>query len=174
MIRVNQANYDAAQVYIRESGFKIDPDLGEIYRRDGTPIRAALNTWGYRRFRFGKIGVLHHRVIWESVHGPVPPEMFINHIDGDKTNNAIDNLECVTHDDNMRHARESRLIDHGPQFENRERVCAIYRDAWSSLTARQVAEKYGTKVSYVRSVKYGLTRAEWTADLTTPGRAAGR
>lgn len=34
----------------------------------------------------------------------------INHIDGDKTNNQLDNLEVVSHRENMQHAWKNKLI----------------------------------------------------------------
>lgn len=43
-----------------------------------------------------------HRFMWETFKGPIPPKMVINHIDGDRENNAIWNLECVTQSENMK------------------------------------------------------------------------
>jgi len=37
-----------------------------------------------------------HRVIWKSINGKIPPGYDIHHIDGDRTNNHIDNLELIT------------------------------------------------------------------------------
>lgn len=37
-----------------------------------------------------------HRLIWEEYHGKIPNNMAIHHIDGDKTNNKIDNLELLS------------------------------------------------------------------------------
>ena len=36
-----------------------------------------------------------HRRVWRKHHGPVPVGFFIHHIDGNKQNNAIENLELV-------------------------------------------------------------------------------
>ena len=50
----------------------------------------------YIRVRFhGRITTLH-RAIWELVNGEIPKDTMIHHIDGDKSNNYIENLECVT------------------------------------------------------------------------------
>lgn len=42
-----------------------------------------------------------YRVVWQSVNGPIPRDSMgrsyeIHHIDGDKTNNSIQNLQCVS------------------------------------------------------------------------------
>lgn len=47
---------------------------------------------------------LAHRLIYEAFHGPIPPKMWINHKDGNKSNNAIDNLELTTPSENHRQA----------------------------------------------------------------------
>ncbi len=55
-------------------------------------------TGGY--FTLGKNTRLH-RVIWESVHGSIPENHDIHHIDGNKLNNSIENLECISHSSHM-------------------------------------------------------------------------
>ena len=46
--------------------------------------------------------VMEHHLVWEAVNGPVPDGYDIHHVDGDTYNNAIDNLECLTHSDHAR------------------------------------------------------------------------
>lgn len=50
--------------------------------------------------------LLFHRFLWESKRGKIPQGLFINHKDGNKKNNRIDNLEVVTLQENNRHCRE--------------------------------------------------------------------
>jgi hypothetical protein len=52
-----------------------------------------------------------HRLVWEQFNGPIPEGMVINHIDGNKKNNDLNNLELVTHAENIRHAFESGAHD---------------------------------------------------------------
>ena len=45
-----------------------------------------------------------HRLVWEAFNGPIPGRLEINHKDLIRTNNRLDNLELVTHQQNMKHA----------------------------------------------------------------------
>jgi hypothetical protein len=47
-----------------------------------------------------------HRIIYQAANGPIPKNKEINHIDLDKKNNKLSNLELVTHKQNMKHAVE--------------------------------------------------------------------
>ena len=49
---------------------------------------------------------LLHRMIWEHHKGPIPKAHIIHHKDGDKLNNSIDNLECMSQ---AEHSRLHRL-----------------------------------------------------------------
>ena len=46
-----------------------------------------------------------HQEIRKDAHGPIPEGHEIHHRDGDPSNNVLDNLECITHQEHMaRHA----------------------------------------------------------------------
>lgn len=42
-----------------------------------------------------KYRMYEHRYVWEKFHGPIPKDHEIHHVDGDRTNNTIENLECL-------------------------------------------------------------------------------
>ena len=44
-----------------------------------------------------------HRLMWEAFNGPIPGRLEINHKDLDRSNNRLDNLELVTHQQNAQH-----------------------------------------------------------------------
>lgn len=45
-----------------------------------------------------------HRIVWEAFNGRIEGRLEINHKDLDRANNRLDNLEVVTHQQNLQHA----------------------------------------------------------------------
>lgn len=75
--------------------------LGRIRNKINKKIRInhKINS-GYFIVTFSKNrvprNVLIHRLVYETFIKKIPPKMTINHIDSNKENNSVDNLECVT------------------------------------------------------------------------------
>lgn len=89
-------------------------NFGEVRRSDKTyrrklRIGGSLSNSGYLLVGLsvkGKSKNYHiHRLVYLTFKGAIPDGYDINHKNGIRTDNAPDNLECVTHADNMRHAR---------------------------------------------------------------------
>lgn len=40
--------------------------------------------------------VYEHRRVWSEAHGPIPDGFHVHHIDGDRSNNALENLRAVS------------------------------------------------------------------------------
>jgi len=70
--------------------------------KKATPDRGYTATW----FTDGKRRALRrtHTVVAETWIGPKPSGYVVNHIDGDRKNSHVDNLEYVTHRQNILHA----------------------------------------------------------------------
>lgn len=51
---------------------------------------------GYYSLRINYIAYLCHRVVWVLHNGTIENNVVIDHIDGDPSNNRIDNLRAVT------------------------------------------------------------------------------
>lgn len=56
-----------------------------------------------------------HRLVWSAFNTPIPDGYVINHLNGDKGDNRLANLECVTRSENTHHAIRKGLIS----FENK-------------------------------------------------------
>lgn len=44
-----------------------------------------------------------HRFLWEQAYGPIPVGHIVHHIDGDKRNNDLANLQLMTHREHAAH-----------------------------------------------------------------------
>ena len=56
---------------------------------------------GYKRFSYNHHTYSIHRLVYETFNGPIPEGLKIDHIDGNRTNNALSNLRLVTQSENM-------------------------------------------------------------------------
>ena len=86
--------------YEKETGFffwKVKPSHSKISVGDraGTLLKN-----GYVMIRINKRGYLAHRLAWAIIHGESPVQM-IDHINGIKTDNSIENIRPVTRSQNL-------------------------------------------------------------------------
>ena len=83
---------DGNLIWKKPTGRRIS--VGQIAGRDNN---------GYRMIGlFGK-GHMTHRLIFMFHHGYLPSE--VDHIDGNKSNNKIENLRAATHSENLKNQR---------------------------------------------------------------------
>lgn len=63
------------------------------------------NGIGYKAVKLknemGRSNLYVHRLVYRNFVGVIPKGMEINHIDHDKSNNSLENLELVTHSENL-------------------------------------------------------------------------
>lgn len=63
-----------------------------------------LNVRGYITVGFAKKTHMVHRLVAQAFIQNPDNKPFVNHIDGNKLNNDVDNLEWVTHQENIQHS----------------------------------------------------------------------
>ena len=93
--------------------FAYDPLRGIIYSsvsgKDYPP-----NSRGYIRLNLDGRILQGHRVAWALYHNELPdPSLEIDHIDGNPSNNRIENLRLVTRSENLRNKNLYKSCKHG-------------------------------------------------------------
>ncbi len=154
-----RAHYDQALDLIMGGAWRVNADEGSVYGRG-----RSLAAWrpigvlraGYMRLRIGFKGpsVSAHRVIWESVHGPSDLTLTINHKNGVKTDNRIENLELVTNRDNVIHAFETGLGSHASRnVGSRNGMAKLTEDQALEIRHRRAGGESGN----VLALEFGVS-----------------
>ena len=100
-----------------------------------------------------------HRLVMENFSKEIPDGYEVNHIDGNKANNHISNLEIVTHQENIVHSYENNLSKraekHSQSKLSNEDVFFIrknYKPFDTEFGAKPLSEKYGVGKSTISTI----------------------
>ena len=104
---------------------------GLSWRRYGGRQITGKGRDGYYRFQLGGTAWKVHRVIWCLEHGDVDPDVILDHIDRDKTNNTLENLRETDSSGN----RRNRAIGKG-------RYARKQKGRWASYFTMPITRKY--------------------------------
>ena len=120
---------------------------GQIYSKKGNRfLEGKKNHKGYKQVTIvteeGQREVRVHVAVMENFVGSRPEGLTIDHIDGNKDNNHVSNLEYVTNAENRRRAQEMGLYDIHKKKIRGVNVATGEEKEWESI--REVArEIYG-------------------------------
>lgn len=104
-----------------------------------------------------------HRVVAQAFVDNTAGKTQVNHIDGDKTNNRVENLEWVTNYENRIHALETGLHASGSRSPHarmteaqilviKERIAAGDRNV-------DIAKDFGVSHKYISGIRHGHSRS---------------
>ena len=96
-----------------------------------------------------------HRVIWCMNYGPIPDGMYIDHINGNKADNRLENLRVVPHADNMKNKTIYKnnktgyagVYPYGKKFVSsictggKQKHIGVFNCVTSAAVARAIAER---------------------------------
>ena len=141
-----------------------DPATGDVrwaahvtgYGRKPGRIVGGGNGGGYRRVNILNHRVMYHRLVWAMHYGSWP-DGFIDHINGDRSDNRASNLRVVTAAENSRNRRPraGRELPFGVYRNNKGFQASIRRDnKWiglgtyptpeeASIAYHQAKERFG-------------------------------
>ena len=141
--------------------------------RSGKHLKPITQKLGYKSIMLSQDGkrcvFLVHRLIAMSYIGrDVRSQVQVNHKDGIKANNAVDNLEWMSSKDNVRHAVQTGLKD--SQFANArevtdEQALGICHSLLSGNRPKKVAELFSTTVHVVNNIRHKKAYRHITDDF---------
>ena len=119
-------------------------------------------TAGYQRINMYGRTMAVHRLVYLVFVGEISENMTIDHVDGNKLNNEVSNLECVTYGENNKRAYSLGLSRY-----DRKRLSEISngsRNGMAKLTKEQVIEarklyEYGIPIKDISAIVGLLPKA---------------
>lgn len=109
-----------------------------------------------------------HRVIWQAFNGPIEGRLEVNHINSDRGDNRLCNLELMTRSQNSAYAyshnarpRQAPRMVKGSKTYNAkitEEAVPVMRElARQGMTYREIGERYGVTMSVAYRCVIGKT-----------------
>lgn len=99
---------------------------------------------------------VHRLVAMEYIPNPLNKKE-VNHIDANKTNNDISNLEWVTHAENMRHAHDNNLITYGFETANshysEEQIRKVFQLMQEGWRYKDISKETGVGYQHIINLR---------------------
>lgn len=116
----------------------------------------------YRVVQIKGVRIPVHRLVWELEKGPIPAGYIIHHINGNRLDNRIENLACITQKEhNKIHAKNRRIWNKGLTTESSEKwadtmkkalkvrhsniyeKCKLIKKMRETMSAKEIGAKIG-------------------------------
>lgn len=140
-------------------GYEIS-NLGRVksLKRGKERIVGFVNSVGYRCISIGSKQFLVHRLSAKTFLPNPKEKKEVNHINGIKTDNRVENLEWCTRKENDNHARENGLTNNTGSNNyqakiNEDDVCVIWSLLKKGLSQQKIADKYNVSRGCIKQIK---------------------
>lgn len=143
-------DYDATDDGLIISNERYVTYFNNTAKRRERKLSQATSKHGYRHVMLQKDKVRKnmfvHRLVYMAFYGDIPGGFEINHKDGDKSNNRLDNLEVVTRSDNLKHAWDNKLRNQNGEKNHRSKI--------KEKDIKLIIDVYKKTGSLIRASKY--------------------
>lgn len=133
---------------------------GEIINRHNNhKIKPQPNGKGYLRVTIGKKRYFVHRLVAQKYIPNQKNKLQVNHKNGIKTDNRVENLEWVTNQENRLHAVKNglHLIGSKCPYSKLNEDDVIYILQNKTLSNKQLAVKFNVSASCISDIRTGRT-----------------
>lgn len=164
---------------ILDTGYKVDC-LGNVYSLKGSLLKPGIDKKGYLRVSLKINGKFYtkkvHRLVAECFIPNPENKPQVNHINGFKNDNRLENLEWCTAKENVKHAIDNNLFYFNTKDQSVNKIIKVGElNGYSKLTEKDVLEirskfkkrvytrkmlsnEYGVKESCIKDV---LSKKSW-------------
>lgn len=106
-----------------------------------------------------KIPITIHKLVVITFIENIQDKYVIDHIDGDKQNNKVENLRIVSHSENLKYLRKEIIKNGNNGFKLKEEDVIKIREMLkeTSYSMKEIAEKFSTTISNISNIKYNYT-----------------
>ena len=134
---------------------------GRKYKVTETILKDIVDSEGYHRVNLGRfyMAKIHREVAKAFIENPLNLKE-VNHKNGDKSDNSVENLEWITHGDNIRHAFENAFVIRKRKLSDEQihEIRRRYKPRCRKNGARAMAREFGLKRVYMWEVASGKVK----------------
>lgn len=149
---------------VHKSGYRVS-NLGRIKGKYKEFLKGTLNFYGYLVVCLNNKGIICavHRVICETFLGDIPEGYTVNHKDGIKINNKLENLEIVPHRENVIHsyrmglkkgARGEKAANAKIDTETAKKIFSLIKSGKRNI---EIAKELNLTHKYISKFRCGTT-----------------
>jgi len=152
------------EIWVHRNGYEIS-NKGRIITKQGKLSQGNITSYGYVsanvKFEDGFIARSAHRAVAYAFIGKPPnKDDDINHKDGNKENNCVENLEWVTHKENMQHRSDVLGCMVGTDNPTNRLTEAQVLDIYAlckegNITYKEIAERYEVYMDTISRIALG-------------------